>query len=273
MTQDRVGAWIDALIDRHCADMTRPELLKAIRALSSRYVERRADLPERSPLDSAGKRAAFATFYSPLHFITAGLVVRALGDDATPRGRMLDLGCGTGVASAAWALASEPGRSDRPRRSPVIAGIDRYNWALGEARWNWRALGLTGRATHDDLVQALTSTVQRAGHSGASPSSLGVMLGWSANELDAAARAKTLPALIALADAGAVVIVIEPIARRAAPWWNDWAAVVVEAGGRADEWTFDDALPPTLARLDADAGFDRRQLKARSLRLGPARVA
>lgn len=268
MTPDRVGAWVDALLDRHGREMTRPELLKAIRALSARYVERRAELPGRSPLDSAGKRAAFAAFYAPLHFITADLVLRALGDDAAPRGRILDLGCGTGVASAAWALAS-----DKPSRPAVIAGVDRYNWALGEARWNWRALGLTGRATHGDIVTALGAALNRTADTGGSPARLGVILGWSANELDAAARARTLPALVGLAAAGAVVIVIEPIARRAAPWWRDWASTVVDAGGRADEWSFDTTLPPALARLDSDAGFDRRQLKARSLRLGPARAS
>jgi hypothetical protein len=41
--------------------LSMPELTRAIRALSARYVESRAQLPDRSPLDSAGKRAAFAT--------------------------------------------------------------------------------------------------------------------------------------------------------------------------------------------------------------------
>ena len=58
----RVDAWVEALQVRHRANLTTPEFLKAVRALSARYVERRAELPDRSPIDSAGKRSAFAAF-------------------------------------------------------------------------------------------------------------------------------------------------------------------------------------------------------------------
>ena len=55
-------------------------------------------------LAGAGKRAAFALFYSPLHFVLTGHVVREL-DAARPAPRkILDLGCGTGAAGAAWAI-------------------------------------------------------------------------------------------------------------------------------------------------------------------------
>lgn len=260
MTTDRVSTWVEALLARHTGDLTRPELLKAIRALSARYVERRAELPGRSPIDSAGKRAAFAVRYAPLHFVTADLVIRALGEPSRPRRQILDLGCGTGVASAAWALAGSS--SGRPA---VITGVDRDRWALDEARWNWRVLGLKGRATPGDLV----STLERSARGHTPARGAGLIMGWSANELDTPSRGHVKNALVALGAAGTVVIVIEPIARRAAPWWHDWAATFTEAGGRADEWSFDAALPAALARLDADAGFDRRALKARSLRIGP----
>jgi hypothetical protein len=49
------------------------------------------------------------------------------------------------------------------------------------------------------------------------------------------------------------------------PWWGDWAARSAAAGARADEWRFLIALPPALAALDRDAGFDRDGLTARSL--------
>ena len=70
--------WLAALQHRHRAALTSAEFLKALRALSVRYVERRSELRSRSPLDSAGKRAAFAAFYAPLHFVTTQEVVRAL---------------------------------------------------------------------------------------------------------------------------------------------------------------------------------------------------
>src|SRR5262245_7039463 len=63
-----VTAWLDALVARHTANLSPPQFFKAIRALSARYVESRGRLPDRSPVDSAGKRAAFAAFYAPLHF-------------------------------------------------------------------------------------------------------------------------------------------------------------------------------------------------------------
>jgi methylase of polypeptide subunit release factors len=172
MTTDRVASWVEALLARHTGDLTRPELLKAIRALSARYVERRAELPSRSPIDSAGKRAAFAVLYAPLHFVTADLVIRALGEASRPRREILDLGCGTGVASAAWALAAAS--SGRPA---LIAGVDRDRWALDEARWNWRALGRKGRATPGDLVGALEKSTR-----GDAPArGAGLIMGWSAN--------------------------------------------------------------------------------------------
>ncbi|MEZ5319579.1 MAG: hypothetical protein R2752_19420 [Vicinamibacterales bacterium] len=60
------------------------------------------------------------------------------------------------------------------------------------------------------------------------------------------------------------MLVVEPIARGAAPWWDAWARACVDAGGRADEWTFDDALPASLATISDAAGFGPRRLAARA---------
>ena len=49
--------------------MTRPGAL----------ARRHCALPDRNPLDSAGKRAAFAGFYAPLHFLTTREVITGLG--------------------------------------------------------------------------------------------------------------------------------------------------------------------------------------------------
>jgi hypothetical protein len=49
--------------------LTRPELGRALRALSSCYIERRGKLGDGHALEGRGKRAAFALYYAPLHFL------------------------------------------------------------------------------------------------------------------------------------------------------------------------------------------------------------
>jgi hypothetical protein len=248
-----VDAWIDALVDRHTRALTRPELLKAIRALSARYVERRADLPARSPIDSAGKRAAFAAFFAPLHFCTITAILDALASSLPHVDRIVDLGCGTGVTSAAWAVTRD--------RTATIDGVDRDAWSLTEAAWNWRMLGLRGRTRRGDMLDAL-----RAGRSTRGDvSTEAIVLGWSANELTAPARATLFAALRAASMRHAAVLVIEPLARTAVPWWDEWADPIVAAGGRADEWKLSIDLPARLRDLDEAAGFRREHLGARTL--------
>jgi hypothetical protein len=240
-----VDGWIAALQTRHRGALTNPEFLKAVRALSARYVERRGSLPERSPLDSAAKRAAFAAFYGPLHFLTASQIVDALAAATGAADVIADLGCGTGVSSAAWALAFPT--------PPRIVGFDLHTWALDEAAWTWRTLRLAGRTRRGDLLRA------RLGHAQA------VVAGWSVNELNHQARTLLLARLIEAASDGASVLVIEPIGHRATPWWADWAAAFQAAGGRSDEWRFASPLPPVLAELDEAAGFRRDALSAKTL--------
>ena len=61
-----ITEWVAALEARHLADLRVQEATRAVCALSSAYVERRGERM-RGALDSAGKRAAFALFYAPLH--------------------------------------------------------------------------------------------------------------------------------------------------------------------------------------------------------------
>jgi hypothetical protein len=56
---------------------------------------------------------------------------------------VLDIGCGTGAAGAAWATGGNP--------AARISGIDRNRWAVDEARWTYRALGIPGSARIGDL--------------------------------------------------------------------------------------------------------------------------
>ena len=257
-----IDGWLVALERRHRGGLTSAEFLKAIRALSVRYVERRTTLAARSPLDSAGKRAAFAAFYAPLHFFTTTAIVKHLmlarssGTAATSSApsRLFDLGCGTGVVSAAWALAL-------PVR-PEIVGLDVYPWALTEARWNWQQLGARGRVRREDMLRAC-ERLQRPSRERLDDAA--VVAGWSVNEISNMDRERLLPILLELADRGAAVLVIEPLAGAAAPWWPQWEAAFTAASGQSNVWHFEVALPPALQALDEAAGFRRDALTARTL--------
>jgi SAM-dependent methyltransferase len=253
-----IDSWLEALHTRHVAIYRPQEFTRALRALSVRYVQRRSDLADRSPLDSAGKRSAFAAFYAALHFLTVREIVATLHADHLPVDRIVDLGCGTGVAAAAWALSlPQPAR---------ILGSDMSSWALDEARWNWRQLGVRGRGERHDMVREATTVARER------PDELrttGIVAGWSVNELAAEERTRLLKALLEARAAGGSVLIVEPLARGVTPWWPDWTSAFTAAGGRADEWKFDVALPAMLVKLDASAGFDRDGLGARSLWLTP----
>src|SRR3954467_1833241 len=99
--------WHDSLEKRHLASLTFQEVRRSVQALSAIYVEQRDRIDSGAVLNGAGKRAAFAMFYGPLHFLLIREIVRAL--DATRRSpdTILDIGCGTGVAGAAWGLEYE----------------------------------------------------------------------------------------------------------------------------------------------------------------------
>jgi predicted O-methyltransferase YrrM len=254
VNRDDVDHWLEALAARHRSSLTSAEFLKALRALSARYVERRGALPARSPLDTAGKRAAFAAFYAPLHFLTVGEITRALAADRIGLEAMVDLGCGTGVASAAWALALD--------RRPRIRGVDTNAWALGEAAWNWRHFGVEGRPRRENLVDAAEAMLDRRS---TGLDRTAVIAAWSVNELPRHAQDRLLPVLLELSKRGARVLLVEPLARTATPWWAVWRDAVLAAGGRADLWKFETALPASLAGVDEAAGFQREGLGGKTL--------
>ena len=242
-------AWVEALEKRHTSSLTFAEVRRALQALSSLYVARRGKLGTGDALGSAGKRAAFGLFYGPLHFLLVRQIVRALDAGRPGLGDILDLGCGTGVAGAAWAL--EAGARTR------VSGLDLNGWAVEEARWTYARLGLRGDVRRGDLERA-TLPGRRGG----------IVSAFVVNELPAALRDALLPRLLAAARDGARVLVVEPIARGITPWWPEWAGAFVAAGGRADEWRFPAGLPPRLALLDRAAGLDHRELTARSAWIG-----
>jgi hypothetical protein len=247
------SSWMAALEARHLASLRVPEVTRALRALSAAYVERRrqaATLPHAGrvlgALDSAGKRAAFALFYAPLHFIAVSEVVRVRSGHTPPPKTIVDLGCGTGAAGAAWALASHP--------APSLVGIDRHPWAVAETRWTYQQLGIRGRARRGDVTREATT---RRGDS--------IVAAYLLNELPDAARRRIENQLIETAAHGGRVLVIEPIARAMAPWWDELAARLVSLGGRADQWRVPLDLPPLLEKFDRAAGLNHRELTFRSL--------
>jgi SAM-dependent methyltransferase len=245
---DPFPAFYAALEARHLSLLTFKEVRRALTALSSLYVERRERIAGGAALDGAGKRAAFALYYGALHFLLVRELVRALGPSLRTPPRVLDLGCGTGTAGAAWTLAGE--------RRAAVDGVDRNGWAVAEARWTLRQLGLAGTVTRGDAAAA---AVPAAG--------AGVIAAFTVNELPDAARDRLLGRLLEAAAAGSPVLIVEPIARRATPWWSEWSRAFHERGGREDEWRLRPALPETLALLGKAAGLDTRELTGRSLAL------
>jgi SAM-dependent methyltransferase len=243
-----IDAWLTALEQRHLADLTFSEVARALRALSSTYVERRDRLARKSAFDTAGKRAAYALYYSPLHYLTVARIVGALALDARPLHQILDVGCGAGAASAAWAT--------HVTTPPEVTGIDAHPWALAEAALTYRAFGLRGETRRGDAGRLHVPRDVDA-----------VIAGWVMNELTEPARAHVQNEMLRAAGRGASVLVIEPIATRVSPWWKDWAEAFTRAGGRADEWRFRVELPALLARLDRAAGLRHDTLTARSLLL------
>ncbi len=234
------------LEDRHLADLRFAEVTPALRALSSTYVERRTTLATRAAFDSAGKRAAYALFYGPLHFLTVRSVVTRLPGATAAASRLADWGCGTGAAGAAWAASMTP--------QPRVLAVDVHPWALGEAAATYKAFDVVADVRRGDLLRSRFPSPLDA-----------VVLGWVINEVDDRTRDALLPRLLELAARGTRTLIVEPIATRVSPWWLEWRDAFERAGGRADEWRFREELPGLVRRLDKASGMRHEELTARTL--------
>jgi len=242
-------AWLEAAVARVGSELEFREIRKGVQALSSLYVERRegADLAARA-IEGRGKRAAIACYYAPLHFLTAHHALERIGAARLgPVRAICDLGCGSGAAGAAAALAFES--------RPAIEGVDRSGFLLGEARRTWSAYGLSGRAQRGRLPAALPRPTAGALW----------LLGWSANEMDEGARAAVLAAAADSLAAGASLLVLEPLAAPVSPWWKEWTERLSPRGVEEQIVKLRVALPEWLARLDKASGLDHQVLGARVL--------
>lgn len=242
----KVEEFYTTLEARHFANLRFSEVTRALRALSSAYVERRESaLADHRALDGAGKRAAFALYYGPIHFELIRAIAERLEQPATS-GLVVDLGCGTGVAGAAIATLTDP-----PSR---VIGIDTHPWTLDEARFSYRALGLSAEV--------------RRGFAGRTriPDSATFVVGaFVVNELKQAERDELLREVKAAVARGTAVLIVEPISLRISPWWEEWAAAFLQLGGRADEWKIRVDLPPIVKRLAKASSLRPDSLTARSL--------
>ena len=196
-------------------------------------------------LSTAGKRAAFALFYAPLHFLATDRIVRELAAHVPPPVSIVDIGCGTGAAGVAWARAAGTIR---------ITGFDRHPWAVEEARWTYRSFGLRGEARVRDITH-----LPRYGPGAA------ILAAYVLNELPEAERMRVERNLLEAGERGARILILEPIARRLTPWWESTARRFEAAGGRADQWRLAVELPPFLRLLDKAAGLNHREITAKSL--------
>jgi SAM-dependent methyltransferase len=249
--RDAFDAWLEAAVARNAVDLAFREIRKGAQALSWLYVERRAevDLSART-IDGRGKRAALATYYAPLHFLTAHHALASVGAERlAPALRLFDLGAGTGASGAAVARALDVAD---------VTAIDRSGFALKEARATYAAFGVLARTVRGRIPEVLPRV--EAGDVW--------VLGWSANELGEGEREALLERIVRAIGFGGRLVLLEPLAGAAVPWWRNWRETLTPLGVEEHECKVPVALPEWLARLDKASGLDHRVLGARLL-VGP----
>lgn len=246
---DTFDHWIEGTLARFLPPLTFTELRKGVQALSMLYVERRdaGKLAERA-VEGTGKRAALATYYAALHFLTTHHALEMVGDTVVAGTRkVVDLGCGTGAAGAALGVRLAPGAE--------VIGIDRMGWPLEEAERTYLAFGLRGKTRRS----ALPAGIPRTGSGSA------LVLGWMIGELDEESRVGLLRAVSAAAKRGTKILVLEPLAKAINPWWEEWVAALAPLGIGNDLIRVSIDRPPFIRDMDKAARLDHQVIGARVL--------
>ena len=244
--QTTFDQWFEALVERHQQNLTFQEIRKALQALSSVYVQKRDKLKKGAALDSAGKRAAFAVFYGPLHYLFMQAVLEELDPDPAGLNHIIDLGCGTGVGAASWSVLGG--------RKASVEGVDLNKWAVSEARLTFQAFGLRGQTRSGNLLGA-----KLPGAGG------GIIAAYAINELSDDARAQMLKKFLQAGQSGAKVLIIEPIATTPVPWWQSWSDAFEAQGGMSNTWKIPVDLPDHIRLLDKATRMNHQVLKGRTL--------
>jgi SAM-dependent methyltransferase len=242
-------AWLAGAVRRHMPPLEFAEIRKGAQALSSLYVERRplGEIAARA-VRGRGKRAALASYFAPLHFLTIHHALRPLDLTGAERPRrVLDLGCGTGATGAAIATAhAEP---------PRILALDASGWALGEAEATCAAFDLRGRVRRGSLPGAFP----RVGAGDL------VALGWVVNELDEEARRGLLARLREALASGASLLLAEALSERPSPWWDEWTETLAPGGATSELFRTEIERPDWIESLDRATRLDHRRIGARLL--------
>lgn len=241
--------WLESTLGRYLPPLNFTELRKGVQAISSLYVERRLEgrIAARA-VEGVGKRAALATYYSALHFLTIHHAIRMLGKETfNDVNRVVDLGCGCGASGAAAATLI-PG-------PPVMLGIDRSGWALEEVPRTWGAFGLTGRWIRGEAPLAAPRPV--AGDL--------VVFGWCLSEMDEADRAASFKYLAGALRKGSALLIAEPLAGRILPWWKDWQEELALEGIRGEVIRVAIDRPLFIQDMDKASGLDHQVLGCRIL--------
>ena len=242
---DPFNYWIDSIFDRWLGELTHKEIARALKVLTYDYVQRRDRLRGKA-LSGRGKQAAFALYYGVRHFVIVRETLIALKIPEDVPKQIVDLGCGTGVAGAAWSLHCGG--------EQTILGVEFDPNILREAEFTYKYLKLRGHPIHCHLSK----------YRWPEPS-ICVIASFILNELNERDREHLWHNLKKQVKGGSRVLILEPLATRITPWWRDWIERVKTIGGRADEWHFDVELPERVHLLGKSAGLRPNRLGARVL--------
>ena len=88
-------------------------------------------------------------------------------------------------------------------------------------------------------------------------------MGWLVNELEATEREELLGALLRSVEAGAKLLLLEPLAGGVSPWWSEWEPRFAGAGVAAGQGKWKVDRPAWVEQMDRASALDHRSVGAR----------